>query len=125
MIVDSWAWIEFLKKTESGIKVKGFLLNNDCYTCLSTLAEIADWAFRNGLGSKIEGIKNQIKFVSTLIDLDEDIAMIAGEINYQRKKTVKNWGMMDSFVLATANVANLRILTGDKQYEDLTNVEML
>ena len=125
MIIDSWAWIEFLKYTEKGRKVEGFLFNERCYTCLTSLAEIMEWTLKNGLQKRIETIKDKIKTASTIINLNEQAATLAAEINYQRKKSIKNWGIMDSFVVATSIITNLKILTGDDHFKDLPNVEML
>jgi predicted nucleic acid-binding protein len=45
---------------------------------------------------------------------------VAGELNFERKKRVKGWGMADSIILATARRAGSRIVTGDSHFRDLT-----
>ncbi len=52
-------------------------------------------------------------FISStgVLDLNFNIAFLAGELNYQRKKVEKNWGMIDSLILSTALFYNLKILT--------------
>ena len=54
--------------------------------------------------------------------LDEDdspIALLAGELNHSRKKTVKDRGMADSVILATARSASAKGVTGDRHFEGL------
>jgi hypothetical protein len=50
---------------------------------------------------------------------------MAGEVNYERKKVVKGWGMMDSYVLASSLVLNAGILTGDQHFRDVEDVIMI
>jgi predicted nucleic acid-binding protein len=47
------------------------------------------------------------------LGLNELIVILAGKINYERKRIEKNWGMMDSIILATAQIYNLKVLTKD------------
>jgi predicted nucleic acid-binding protein len=69
----------------------------------------------------IDGIKQG----SVILGLDEELITLAGRLNYQRKRIDRNWGMMDSFILAASLVYDLRILTKDKQFADLKNAQML
>jgi len=62
---------------------------------------------------------------SDVLDLDEEIAILAGKINFENKKKIKNWGMLDSFIYSTARLYGLKTLTGDKHFKDLEEVEML
>ena len=53
------------------------------------------------------------------------MALLAGELNHQRKRIEWNWGMMDSMIAATAQTFDLKVLTKDSQFKDLQNVELL
>jgi predicted nucleic acid-binding protein len=53
------------------------------------------------------------------------LARVAGEINFERKKRVKGWGMADSMILATARQSGSRIVTGDPHFRDLEETIML
>jgi predicted nucleic acid-binding protein len=125
MIIDTYAWVELLKSTERGKEVANILLRERCYTCITSFAEIAEWAIKNNLENKLEKYISDIKIASTTLYLNERIAVLAGKINRERKRKIKNWGMMDSFITALANLANLKILTGDKHFKDLSNAVML
>jgi len=90
-----------------------------------SFAEVINWCFRNKLENRINFYIEGIKKGSEIIGLDEKIITFAGRLNYERKKVVKNWGMMDSFILATSLLYDLKILTKDSQFKDLQNVEIL
>jgi len=69
-----------------------------------------------------EGRTKRLQFVrsSTLVmDLTDEIATLAGEIDVARKEKVRDWGLADSIVLATARESGAKVVTGDKHFKDL------
>ena len=125
MLFDTSAWIEFFQGTEKGKKVEEFLKSEKNFTNVVTFAEVINWCLRNDLENKINSYIEGIKKGSEMLDFDETIITLVGRLNYERKKVVKNWGMMDSFILATSLLYDLKILTRDSQFKDLLNVEIL
>ena len=125
MLFDTSAWIEFFQGTEKGKHVEDVLKSDENFTSVVTFAEITNWCIRTGQSNKIKEYIDGAKKGSQIIDLHDKITILAGEINFQRKKIEKNWGMMDSFILATARMYNLKILTKDIHFKDLPNAEIL
>lgn len=125
MLFDTSAWIEFFQGTERGKKVQESLKIEENFTSIVTFAEVINWCFRNGLENKISSYIKAIKQGSEVIDLDETIVTLAGRLNYERKMIVKDWGMMDSFILATSLVYDLKILTKDLHFKDLSDAVIL
>jgi len=123
VILDSFAWIEFFNGTEKGKKVEEKLTETMCYTSLIALAEISEFCARSN--KDFNKFFEKIISVSTILPIDQEISILAGSVNFHRKKKVRDWGMMDSILLSTALIFNLKILTGDKHFEDLPNVEMI
>lgn len=123
MLLDTSAWIEFFIKSPQGEKVKEYLKNENCYTNMTSLAEISNWASKQNKNP--EELIIFVKTLTQLVELSETISSKAGELNFQRKKVESNWGMLDSFILATAQIYNLNILTKDRHFKDLPNVELL
>ncbi len=123
MLLDTYSWVEFLIKSKKGEKVKGLLERQRCFTSVVSFSEITEWVLKQRLNPK-EFVKI-VSELSEVISLDFDIAVLAGKLNYERKKTVKDWGMIDSLILATSLVYDLKIVTGDKHFKDLSNVEIL
>ena len=125
MLLDTSAWIEFFQGTEKGKKVGNILRTEENFTSIVTFAEIVNWCLKNNIQDKIKEYIAGIKNGSTILELNEPIAIVAGKLNYERKKIVKNWGMMDSVILSTAQIYNLKVLTKDSQFKDLLSVEIL
>jgi predicted nucleic acid-binding protein len=123
MLLDTSAWIEFFTGSEQGEKVKQIIKKQNTYTSIASIAEITNWALKQ----KQDHAKllKTIEQLTTIINIDVDISTLAGELNFQRKKINKKWGMMDSFILATALTYKLNILTKDNDFKDLQNAKLL
>lgn len=122
-VLDTSAWIEYFEDTHIGKRIAGLLLTGRCYTSVTTIAEIASYAAKRGIDPSTT--IDKVDTVSTIISADRNIAETAGGLNLERKKVSKKWGMMDSFVLATSIWKGLKILTKDRDFEGLDNVELL
>ena len=123
MLLDTSAWIELFIGSEKGKRVKDVLYKEDSYTSIVTLAEVTNWALKGR--RDVELLVKAIKQLSNIIGLDEDISVLAGKLNFERKKSNKNWGMLDSFILASGSIYGLRILTKDNDFKDIPDVEVL
>lgn len=121
-LIDSYAWVEYFRGTEKGKKAKLYIENekNACATTSTTLAELSEKYKREN-----ENFKDNFNFViaqTKIINLDQDIAISAGEINYENKKKIKNWGMADSIILASANKLSAKVVTGDEHFKELNSI---
>jgi predicted nucleic acid-binding protein len=125
MLLDTYAWVEFFIGSKAGKKVLKAIQENRCFTSILSLAEIVDWCFKNDLKEKAKQYIEIVEKASTILNITKEIAILAGEMNQERKKKVKGWGMIDSIILATATFYNLKILTGNSHFKDLENVEIL
>jgi predicted nucleic acid-binding protein len=122
-ILDTSAWIELFLGTEKGKRVAHVLATDLCYSSISTLSEIVNWASKERL--ELSALINIVEKNSLVIELDKEAAILAGKLNFERKKINKKWGMLDSFVLAVSLIHNLRILTKDLDFKDLPGAEIL
>jgi predicted nucleic acid-binding protein len=125
MILDTSAWIEIFEGTGKSHYVAETLKKTDCFTSIVSVAETSDWCAKKGLQHKIGDYIELIKTGSQIVSLDESICRTAGILNCQRKKAGIKWGMIDSMIVATAQVYGLKILTKDNAFRDLPGVEML
>lgn len=123
MLFDTSAWIEFFIKSEKGEIVKMYLEIEECFISIVTIAEISNWVMKENLDGKelVEFVISSTK----ILGINPEISFLAGELNFKRKKIVKKWGVMDSFILATSLFYNLNILTKDSYFSDLENVQIL
>ncbi len=123
VVLDSFAWIEYFNGTSAGEKVQGFLENGPAVTPAIVVAELSEKHKRlnREFGPKYDFVKAR----TSILPLEEELARVAGEINFERKQRVKGWGMADSIVLATARRSGSRIVTGDPHFKDLVEETIL
>ncbi len=101
LVIDSYAWIEYLDGTELGRKVNDFIeRNEEIFTCALTIAEVVSKAARKGKYVKVayEVLTNN----SRIIHADEELSFEAGRIHFEMRKILKDFGLADAYVLATA-----------------------
>ena len=118
VVLDSFAWIEYFNGTSAGEKVQSFLETGLAVTPAIVVAELSEKHKR--LNREFAPKYDFVKARTSIVPLEEELARVAGELNFERKKRVKGWGMADSIVLATARRSGSRIVTGDPHFRDLT-----
>ena len=124
MILDTSAWVELIEGTERGRVARSILEREESFTSLATIAELAQWCLRSGREDVAPTVED-VKRSSRILPLTETISIVAGKLNHERKKGGKKWGMIDSIILATAQVYGLRILTKDYAFRDLPDARIL
>ncbi len=122
-IFDTSAWVEYFLKSEMGRRVKQLLETQACCTAVISIAELSQWAMKNGRDGK--QLIRYVADLSEILPLSGKTAFLAGELNATRKKKIWKWGMVDSIILATAQLYDLRIVTKDKDFGDLPQVDIL
>jgi predicted nucleic acid-binding protein len=123
-VIDSYAWVEYFRGTDAGKKARKYVEGDAATTSTLTLAELREKYLREGWTS----FEEDVAFITTrtsLTPVDRTIALLSGEINHERKKAVRNWGMADSMILATARTASAKVVTGDKHFEGLPEAIMI
>ncbi len=123
VVLDSFAWIDYFNGTSAGEKVQRFLEAGPAVTPAIVIAELSEKYRRlnRGFRSKYDFVKAR----TSIAPLEEELAKMAGEINFERKQRVKGWGMADSIVLATARRSGSKIVTGDLHFKDLAEETIL
>ena len=123
MLLDSYAWIEFFQASEKGKRVEQILSSKKCYTSIVSVSEVIEWCLKNS--RDYQDRISRMERLSQIIPLNKKIVMLSGKINFEHKKKIKGWGMMDSMIYSTAVIYGLRVLTGDQHFKKLDNAEML
>ncbi len=127
IVVDTYAWIEYFRGTNIGLKVKKYLAEADyVYTPTIVLAEIARKYIREGASiDLVEERLGIIEELSAIVGINAKIALEAGKAYIEllelakAKQLKKTLGLGDAIVLATARVLGARILTGDRHFKYL------
>ena len=105
-----------------GEKVSALLKQQPCFTSQISLAELSSWCERNQIDS--EKYLSFVKSQSKIIPLSDYLLELAGKIHFYKRKTVKDFGLIDAIILATSKQYNLPIITGDHHF-DGENVVLL
>ena len=56
---------------------------------------------------------------TVVTEIDAKVAEVASDMSFKQKKKTKDWGMLDSFVLAVAMVKGGKIITGDPHFKGM------
>jgi predicted nucleic acid-binding protein len=120
MIIDAYAWIEYLFGSEKGRKVRDLLEKKECYTLESNLAEIYEWARKNN--EDFAFFQKIIITKSKLLPINRADWLRAVEIKIEQKRKYKDFGIIDALLIAKQELMRCEILTGDKHFQNLKNV---
>jgi predicted nucleic acid-binding protein len=124
-VVDAYAWIEYLIGSEAGSEVNTILENdsNEIYTCAVTVAEVISKVSREGRDVKVayDVLVNN----SQVINVDEELSKETGLLHAEMRKTEKDFGLADAYVLATARKLKSKVLTGDKHFRSVKEAVLL
>ncbi len=124
-ILDAYAWIEYLEGSIRGVKVRNVIENprNKTYTCAVTLAEVTSKFIRRNLDQKIAF--DAIGSNSRIIPVEDKLSLLAGELHAQIRKSVKDFGLADAYVLACSKKYDAIIVTGDPHFRTIKDVMMV
>lgn len=123
-VIDAYAWIEYLDGSNSGKKVSTILENNDdIYTCAITLGEVVSKVARMGKDAKIA--YDVMLSNSQIISVDEELSLQAGLVHCEMRKSSKDFGLADAYVLALARKLKSKIITGDPHFKGIKEAIMI
>ena len=123
-VIDAYAWIEYLDGTEAGRRVGAVIENNDeIFTCAMTIAEVVSKVARKGMNVKTayDVLLNN----SQVVNADEELSLEAGLLHFEMRKTLKDFGLADAYVLATARKFKSKILTGDPHFKNMKEAVLI
>jgi predicted nucleic acid-binding protein len=123
-VIDSYAWVEYFRGTVPGKRARPYVEGDRAATSALTLAELREKYLREGWSSFDEDL-NFIASRTAVMAVDRQISLLAGEINLERKKAKRDWGMADSIILATARSASAKVVTGDSHFEGLSDAILI
>ncbi|MBI1970622.1 type II toxin-antitoxin system VapC family toxin [Candidatus Woesearchaeota archaeon] len=117
VLVDSWAWIEYIQGSESGNIVKRYLESEEeIITCPINISEVYLKLLKD-MPADAELVIDKILRYSFVAPFTVEIALAAARLKKQKK-----FGMADAIVLATAQANNAKVLTGDDDFKKEENV---
>jgi predicted nucleic acid-binding protein len=118
-VIDSFAWLEYFSGSSAGAEARPFIESSKGVTPTIVIAELSEKYRREDLG-----FTEDLNFIigkTRVVPLDTEIAQKAGRLSQERKRRVRNWGLADSIILATAREYKAKIVTGDEHFRDLVD----
>ena len=89
-VIDSYAWIEYFRGTESGRRIRPYVESDLATTSVLSLAELREKYLREKWTSFDEDLAFMTARTSVTA-VDREIALVAGEINHKRKAIMQGW----------------------------------
>lgn len=124
-ILDTYAWIEYFIGSKKGVIVRNLIdsPHNRFITLHSSVAELHEWCLKEEREfDKLFGI---IRSASSIEPIDLDNWIGATSIKREMRKYIKDFGLIDAILLAKQKEFKCGIITGDKHFGNLKNVEFL
>ena len=126
-IIDAYAWIEYFRASEYGEFAKEYIESPYSVTPSIVVSEVSRKLQKETeLGNETsEGRLKRLEFIcatSQVVELDFELAVVAGKTACEMNKKVKGWGLADAIVLCTARNLGGRVVTGDEHFRDLKEV---
>jgi len=124
LVVDSWAWIEYLSGSEMG-KSAGKAMSDasELWTSVASVAEIVSKYRRAGMEDTLA--VNAVTTLSKIGVPSLDDAREAGAIHAELKAKSRNFSLADSFALQLARKKGAKVLTGDTDFRGLKEAQVI
>lgn len=123
ILFDTYAWVEYFRGSAKGEKVHKFLKKEEILTPSIVLVELSCKAFKEDWNfvKCLEFIKTK----SLIVDLNEELIINIGKVYCEMRKKKPHFSLPDSIILCTAITEKAKILTGDKHFKGMREVEFL
>jgi predicted nucleic acid-binding protein len=111
--------------SKSGEKVKAALEgeDNEIYTCAVTVAEVVSKTAREG--GDFEAAYDILVSNSQVVNVDEEVSKEAGVLHSEMRRTRKDFGLADAYVLAVARRLKSKVLTGDVHFRGVKGAVLI
>jgi len=113
-VLDAHAWVEYLRGSSPGRRVRDMIESASVYTSSLTLAEVVAHVETQGQDAGIAA--RAIQTLSEIVELDSELAMRAADRYVRAKKTDKHATLEHAYLLETAKKVGAEIISGDKSF---------
>ena len=125
IVVDAWAWIDYLDGSTKGEVTRGYIEGggNELFSPAITVGEVVSKFIRRGKDPSI-AFKAMARF-SKIVEIDGGIASEAGEVHADRRRKMPDFSLPDAFVIVVAQKLGAKILTADSHFKNEKNAILL
>ena len=124
-ILDTWAWVEYFEGSIKGEKVKHIIEDqkNEIIINIVNVSELVSVVDRKNFDS--EKLLSIVFSICSVFSGDNAFSIYVGKRHAEIKSKIKDFGLLDAFILCTAEKINAKIVTGDPHFKNMKNVIML
>ena len=109
IVLDTWAWVHYW---QGDMRVQPFFEGSEhLITSVITIAELE--RHNTGNPTTMEEMLFEIRQRSRIVPIDISIARLAGGV----RSTMKDGGIADALIIATAMKNHAKVLTGDPHFK--------
>ena len=121
-IVDSWAWIEYFIGSKSGLILNKLLENKNhkFITLECTISKLKIYCLRTGMD--FNRMHNTLKRNSVILPVLNPHWLDAATLRHEIRKRVKDFGLIDSILVAKQNELKCMVVSGDKHFKGMKKV---
>jgi PIN domain nuclease of toxin-antitoxin system len=109
-VLDAHAWVEYLRGSAPGRRVRDIVETGDIYTSSLTLADVISHVSRQKGDASVA--VRAIQTISDVVEVDNDIAIKAA----QRYSRMKKGSLEHAYLLETAKKVGAEIVSGDRSF---------
>lgn len=113
-ILDSYAWVDYFDGSALGEKVTKILNSSECFTSSLSIAEVTINLLKKNKDAQA-GFRI-MKQLSKELPVDHDTSFEAAKLYVEKRKTLKDIGIVDVIIMTQAKQNNLVIVTGDRDH---------
>ncbi len=124
-IIDTYAWVEYFKGSKEGKKVKELFENhkNKFITMECCIAELRGWSIRNNIN--FQEILSIVETNSEVLAVSRDNWINAALIKSEMMKKIRDFGLIDSILVAKQRELKCKIVTADQHFKGLKGIAFL
>jgi len=117
ILVDTFAWLEMMKGSKKGANARSVVRDTrEIFISVLTLYELQYRLAEITSDKDAAAIIQRISSQAEIIPVDHQIAIHGGQIKLRQRKLKTAMGAVDCLILATAQIYNLKVLTGDPHF---------
>lgn len=121
VLIDSWAWIEYLQGSKAGARAREFI-DGESAAIISpvNIAEVWRWVLLRRTSPEAEATRRLMVRRCAVVDFTQSLGVEAAKLRH-----TLGLGLGDAIVYATTRAANAKLVTGDPDFETFTDVEFI
>ena len=112
-VLDAHAWIEYLRGSPPGLRVRELMASDLIYTNAMTLSEVVYHVAGQGQDANLAA--RAVQTLSHVVEIDNELAIKAAKRHARMKRSVRRTTLSQAYLVETAKKLGAEIVTGDKE----------